>query len=424
MTKQIQPGVTVTTISTKKFKTIRILVRFTTRHSAKTAAARTLLTSLLETNSLHFPTQTALSKELAALYGASFGINVAKKGNLHQVNVSMNVVNGNYVGDENLFTQVLSFLKEILFSPNITNERFDEQTFQLEQENLMAYLGSLEEDKQTWASLQVQELYFADDVDQKIPSFGTMAGVRECTATSLVATYQSMLQEDQVDIFVVGDISANEVEQAFESWDWPKTERVHPEIFSEFDVTNVIREKTVIEPVVQAKLNLAYHLDVYYDDVFRFPAMVFNGLFGGFSHSKLFLNVREKESLAYYASSNLDLFRGMVTVQTGIDSKNRNRVLKLIHEQLDALKRGEITPLELQQTKERIKTQYYLGKDYAQNLMEKVYYEAWLPKAKKSEEQWLEELAAVTKEDVQQLANRLSLQAIFFLEGEDEHGEA
>lgn len=424
MTKQIQPGVTVTTISTKKFKTIRILVRFTTRHSAKTAAARTLLTSLLETNSLRFPTQTALSKELAALYGASFGINVAKKGNLHQVNVSMNVVNGNYVGDENLFTQVLSFLKEILFSPNITNERFDEQTFQLEQENLIAYLGSLEEDKQTWASLQVQELYFADDVDQKIPSFGTMAGVRECTATSLVATYQSMLQEDQVDIFVVGDISANEVEQVFESWDWPKTERVHPEIFSEFDVTNVIREKTVIEPVVQAKLNLAYHLDVYYDDVFRFPAMVFNGLFGGFSHSKLFLNVREKESLAYYASSNLDLFRGMVTVQTGIDSKNRNRVLKLIHEQLDALKRGEITLLELQQTKERIKTQHYLGKDYAQNLMEKVYYEAWLPKTKKTEEQWLEELAAVTKEDVQQLANRLSLQAIFFLEGEDEHGEA
>ncbi|WP_313627851.1 EF-P 5-aminopentanol modification-associated protein YfmF [Enterococcus italicus] len=424
MTKQIQPGINVTTISTKKFKTIRILIRFTARHTAKAASARTLLTSLLETNSLHFPTQTALSKELAALYGASFGINVAKKGNTHQVNVAMNVVNGEYVGDKQVFIQALSFLQEILFSPNQQNGQFDTQTFTLEKENLMAYLASIEEDKQMWASLQLQELFFEQDQDQKVPSFGTISGVKACTAESVVKTYESMMNEDQIDMFVVGDISAAEVEAGFATWDWPKTSRVHPEIITDFQTSNIIREKQVTEPVSQAKLNIAYHLDVTYDSTLRFPAMVFNGLFGGFSHSKLFLNVREKESLAYYASSNLDLFRGMVTVQTGIDSTNRNRVLQLIHEQLEALKTGDITELELQQTKERIKTQYYLGQDYAQNLIEKAYYEQWLPKTKKTEEQWLQALAAVTKESIQQVAQRLSLQAIFFLEGEDEHGEA
>ena len=86
---------------------------------------------------------------------------------------------------------------------------------------------------------------------------------------------------------------------------------------------------------------------MYYDEPERFALMVFNGLFGGFPHSKLFMNVREKESLAYYASSSVDTFRGFMSVQTGIDEKNRNQVLRLIHEQLESLRNGEITDLEL-----------------------------------------------------------------------------
>ena len=57
-------------------------------------AKRTLLTSLLETTSLAYPTQTAFSSQLAELYGASFGMNVNKRGNLHQINAAMSFVNG------------------------------------------------------------------------------------------------------------------------------------------------------------------------------------------------------------------------------------------------------------------------------------------------------------------------------------------
>ncbi len=84
---------------------------------------------------------------------------------------------------------------------------------------------------------------------------------------------------------------------------------------------NIVKERQVREPIVQAKLNLAYQTNVYYDEPERFALMVFNGLFGGFPHSKLFMNVREKESLAYYASSSVDTFRGFMSVQTGIDEK-------------------------------------------------------------------------------------------------------
>lgn len=421
MALELQNGVHLHVLPTKKYKTNRIFLRFTARHEKTAAAKRTLLTSLLETNSKNYPTQTALSSRLAELYGASFGINVGKRGNLHQVNVGMTIVNGNYVQDQQVFKEAVAFLNEILFFPNVQEDAFDEGTFRIEKENILAYLKSIGEDKQTYASLKIQQLFFGSDPDQKTPSFGTVEDLEKLTAKDLYQTYQKMMTEDQIDIFVVGDITENEAAEAFNQLTFPKTERVHPEIFYTQERKQVIAEEIEREPVVQAKLNLGYHVPIYYDDRRRFALMVFNGLFGGFPHSKLFMNVREKASLAYYASSNFDSFRGLMTVQTGIDGKNRERVLGLIHQQLISLQKGEITEEELAQTKAMLKNQYLLSLDNPQSLIEINYLDSWMPQTKLSEEEFLQRLAAVTKEEVQGVADELELQAVFFLDGENEH---
>lgn len=416
--ERLQPKITLEVIPTTKYKTIRLFVRFTNRHTAKSATTRTLLTSLLETNSKEYPTQTSLSKKLAELYGASFGINVAKKGNLHQVNVGMTLVNGKYVADDTLLTEGLQFLQSILFDPNVAQEAFDQETFHLEKENMIAYLESISEDKQTYASLKLQELYFSEDPEQKVPSFGDVDILRQLTAQDVYQAYQEMLAHDQIDIMVVGDVEEQVVYDAVASWPFSTTERVHPEIYTDIHVSNIVKEQIVREPITQAKLNLAYRSGVFYEDLDRMALTVFNGIFGGFPHSKLFTNVREKASLAYYASSSLDTFRGMVTVQTGIDSKNRERVMHLIHEQLVAIQNGEISDMELTQTKEMLKNQFLLSQDYVQTLIEQHYLATWLPKTKRSEDEVIRMIMAVTKQEVQHVAKKLSLQAVFCLEGE------
>ena len=292
MAIQLQPGIQLTVIPTEKYKTIRTFLRFSAPHSKQTAAKRTLLTSLLETNSLHYPDQTDLSAKLADLYGASFGLNVGKKGNLHQINVALSLVNGKYIGNDEVFTEGMNFLKEILFYPNIKENTFDQETFRLEKDNLIAYIKSLYEDKQTMASLRLQELYFSEDANQKVPSFGTYQHLEQVTAQELVETYQAMLHHDQIDIFVVGDITEDQVKAAFATWEFPQTKRQHPEIFYKQPASATIKEEVIHEPVTQAKLNLGYQTSVYYGDSRRFALMIFNGLFGGFPHSKLFLNVR------------------------------------------------------------------------------------------------------------------------------------
>lgn len=417
MVYQLAEGVNLHVLPTKQYKTIRIFIRFTARLQQEVITKRSLLSSMLETNSLNYPDQTKLSAKLAELYGASFGLSVRKKGNLHWLNVGISFVNGEYVNDPNLFSQAVDFLKEVLFYPNIKNRQFDQLTFDLEKNNLRLYLESLKEDKQTFASYALQELYFENSPEQKIPSSGVVEEIDKITARSLAAYYQEMMANDQIDIFVVGDVDPDKAAEAVGQLPFEPRETAHPELFYTQPQVNIVKERQVREPIVQAKLNLAYQTNVYYDEPERFALMVFNGLFGGFPHSKLFMNVREKESLAYYASSSVDTFRGFMSVQTGIDEKNRNQVLRLIHEQLESLRNGEITDLELAQTKAMLRNQYLLSLDSPQAAIEASFLDSWLPETKLSDEEWLKRMESVTIKEIQQVAEQIELQAIFFLAG-------
>lgn len=417
MVYQLAEGVNLHVLPTKQYKTIRIFIRFTARLQQEVITKRSLLSSMLETNSLNYPDQTKLSAKLAELYGASFGLSVRKKGNLHWLNVGISFVNGEYVNDPNLFSQAVDFLKEVLFYPNIKNQQFDQLTFDLEKNNLRLYLESLKEDKQTFASYALQELYFENSPEQKIPSLGVVEEIDKITARSLAAYYQEMMANDQIDIFVVGDVDPDKAAEAVGQLPFEPRETAHPELFYTQPQVNIVKERQVREPIVQAKLNLAYQTNVYYDEPERFALMVFNGLFGGFPHSKLFMNVREKESLAYYASSSVDTFLGFMSVQTGIDEKNRNQVLRLIHEQLESLRNGEITDLELAQTKAMLRNQYLLSLDSPQAAIEASFLDSWLPETKLSDEEWLKRMESVTIKEIQQVAEQIELQAIFFLAG-------
>lgn len=417
MVYQLAEGVNLHVLPTKQYKTIRIFIRFTARLQQEVITKRSLLSSMLETNSLNYPDQTKLSAQLAELYGASFGLSVRKKGNLHWLNAGISFVNGEYVNDPNLFSQAVDFLKEVLFYPNIKNHQFDQLTFDLEKNNLRLYLESLKEDKQTFASYALQELYFENSSEQKIPGLGVVEDLDKITASSLASYYQEMMANDQIDIFVVGDVDPDKAAEAVGQLPFESRETVYPDLFYTQPQVNIVKERQVREPIVQAKLNLAYQTNVYYDEPERFALMVFNGLFGGFPHSKLFMNVREKESLAYYASSSVDTFRGFMSVQTGIDEKNRNQVLHLIHEQLESLRNGEITELELSQTKAMLRNQYLLSLDSPQAAIEASFLDSWLPETRLSDEEWLKRMESVTIKEIQQVAEQIELQAIFFLAG-------
>lgn len=413
--KTLTSGVYLHLLPEKKYKTIRINIRFSQVLREDNSTLRTLLASVLETNAKNYPTQRHVSQVLADLYGASFGINVGKKGTRHIVTVSMNLVNDKFLTEKNITQKAISFLKEMLFAPNITNDLFHEETFLREKENLLSYLKSVYEDKQTYSSLELQKLYFKDPA-QGIPSFGLKEQLEKVMNAQLVEAYNEMIEEDKVDILVVGDVTEEEMVSLFSEFPFKEREEAIEKVTYQQEFSPVIREKQERQEISQAKLNLAYRVKSSSVSEDYFTAVIFNGLFGGFPHSKLFLNVREKESLAYYASSSLDTFRSYLSVQTGIEGKNRDHVLHLITEQLESLQRGEISDLELLQTKANLKNQFLMTQDSPQGQMELYFRQVFLNECI-TEEMWLKKLEAVTVEDVSQYAKDVRLESIYFLEG-------
>ncbi|MFD1392260.1 EF-P 5-aminopentanol modification-associated protein YfmF [Lacticaseibacillus jixianensis] len=410
---QLTTGVYLNVLSTAQFKTTRIAVHFIAPAHAETFAARTLLTSVLETSSARYPTQAALSAALEALFGASFGIGVAKDGSTHRVTATLNLV-ADQLAQAPLLEQGFALLREVLLNPLLPEGDFSQSVFTREQKNLEDYLASLDEDRQLQANLATQRLYFEGNADQATPSFGTVDQLAQVTLGTLKATYQAMIARDQIEIVVLGNVTDEQVEPLAQQLGFAQRPAV-PLALSYRPPAAALREQTAFAHVNQAKLNLAYLAPSTLYGREHFANIVMNELFGGSPLSLLFTNVREKASLAYYANSNFDPFRQYLVVQTGIDGASRARVQTLIEAQLAKVAGGAFSDALLAQIKEGLLNARQAAYDSPRFLARQEFLHALAAAHQPGYAAFAAAITAVTKQEVMNAAQALKLQAVYFL---------
>ncbi|WP_278744999.1 EF-P 5-aminopentanol modification-associated protein YfmF [Ligilactobacillus agilis] len=418
MQVQIVPGVTLDFIASKQFKTSRINLTFVTAAvSKKTVALRTLIANMLEVSSQKYPDQKAISDQLAFLYGATFGTSVNRRGNLHLVNFEMRVVNDHYLKEkQQLLTEAINFLQELIFNPLVTNQAFDQAMFTLQQKNLIAYLESIKDNKQAYALQKLQQAYFEDPVHQ-IPPYGDKENLAALTAAECYAYYQEMLAHDEVIITLSSDFASDEVLTAIAQL------KFTPRTVGKYQLTykQTARNKLVAyeeqQDLNQSKLDLAYHFPVEYRGKYHYAALVFNALFGGSALSKLFTNVREKASLAYYANSSFDSLRQVLFVQTGIQADKKQQVLDLIEQQLAALVAGDVEAQLLANIKQELITDYEIRQDSQATALIQATMDQ-LSQSKVTASEWKAAIMAVSVADVQAVAALAKLEVSYFLKGQ------
>lgn len=413
---EITKGVHLHFIQSEKFKTNKIKVRFSAPMSEKTIAGRVLTASMLETSNALYPTSQSFREKLANLYGANFSTSLSRRGLVHYLDINLSFVRDQFLSRKNVLTdEILDFLKASLFSPLSNGNAFDAKTFEIEKKNVLTDLEAEIENHFYHAHRKLNDLFY-DLSEMRIPRVGTVELVEKETAESSFATFQQMLKEDQVDFFFIGNF--NEIAIRDKIQDFHFAEREQPlELMYQQSYSNVTRENLEQREVHQSIIELAYHFSAQYGDSEHLPLIVLNGLLGGFAHSKLFVNVREKESLAYTISSNFDIFSGLMRIYAGIDRANRTKTIALINRQILDLKRGNFTDDELEQTKKMLKNSILLAQDRQNTLIERAYMSAVLGKKFLSLEAWLESLENVRKNEVIKAAQQLKLQAIYFMEG-------
>lgn len=414
---ELVKGVNLNIIPSKQFKTTRIFISFIKNiESKKELAERALLANYLEMCSQNYPTQIDIARKLSQMYGASFGSSVDRRGNYQLINFSIDYIESKYLaGNEDLLSEVIEFLKEIIFNPLRVgeNKNFDEETFTRQKNNTITYLKSIKEDKQAYATAKLRKLYFDNEI-QQVPSFGESEDVEKLTISDVMDAYQKMLNTDRVEVMISGDVNTDEVVNKFSVLPF----KVRNISRASMSYTQEIKQEIVTqideEPLSQSKFDMAFRLPVVYRGDLHYAALVFNSLFGGSALSLLFTVVREKMSMAYYANSNFDPFRQLLVVQTGISYTNKDKVQELILEQLERLRKGDFEDELLEQNKNNLISSYISRLDSQTSALLRAQSAA-LTGINVTVEEWLDNLQSVTKDDVMKVAKMVELQATYML---------
>lgn len=412
---KLRDGVMVHFIESQKYKTQRIKFRFSGPLDKKTIAGRVIIAYLLEAANSIYPKSKDFRKHLAGLYGATFDTTISKKGAVHILDIDMSYLAPQYVGGKDLTLEILSFLYQALFKPLTKGDGFEERFFTLEKENIINYLETETEDNFYQSNLAINRLFFQSET-LSLPRQATIELVSAETPQSTFRIFKKMLSEDRIDVFFLGNMDQDAAIRTLETFDLQDRK---PQLEYQIDqgLSNITPKLTEVKQANQSILQQAYYAPAVYGEDDYFSLMVLNGLLGGFAHSKLFVNVREKEGLAYTIGSQYDSMTACLKVYAGIDKTELKRAMKLIHQQLLGLKQGQFSQRDLDKTKLALKNNIRLSEDRQANLIEQRYLSEILNQANFSIDNWLTGVDNVSKESVIAIAAKVKLQALYFMEG-------
>lgn len=415
-------GCTLHVTNTDKFKTKVISIKLRQDLSRKTTTIRSLLAMCLLGGTAKLPGMQKLSIALDELYGASMATNVSSKGKAQIIHLTSTFVDDLYlVENEGLFEKQLSLLHDILFDPYLVDGVFSEEYVSLKKRELKERLQALKDDKYSYALDRTMALMGENDY-LGISGVGYLEDIDAIQAADLYAYFQQCLANDTIDIYAVGHFTDEQISLFSKYFDFNKRKRSYLSCYTFKSPRADILDICEKQAITQSKLNLGFtcQTDFLSED---HPAMtIFNGLFGAFSHSRLFKTVREANSLCYYISSSYDAFNGIVLVSSGIEAKQAQHVRELVLKELQDIQNGHIDPQELAITKMMFENSLRKSQDEAGNIIYMKYNRDLAGKTENNEA-YLEKLLAVEAEDVIRVARKMKLDTIFLLEGAGEDGD-
>lgn len=420
--RELFPGVWLRTVHTNKFKSAYLSVTMLTPLDQAAVGANAMIPAVLRRGTAVHPDMESLSAALDELYGGAIEPAIRKKGETQCVGFVASFLDDSYtLKGEKILESAAALLGELLLNPHTQDGHFDVDYVEGEKQNLIDRIRGQINDKRTYATQRlVQEMcqHEAFGVDK----LGDEDSVAKITPDSLWQRYQQLLKEACIEVYYCGSASPERVEEAMRaalSALPVNSERTMPECDIRITAGDKPRVVEQALDVTQGKLALGFRTggQTCWDE--SYPALTMcNAIFGGTTLSKLFMNVREKLSLCYYASSMMEKQKGLVIVSSGIEFDKYQTAKEEILAQLEAVRRGEIEDWELEGARRTL-----IGGHMATLDDQGRQEEFWLGQTVAGLDTTIEELAAqfetVTREQVAQSAQKLELDTIYFLKGKE-----
>ena len=420
---ELMPGVFLSHLRSDKFKTACMSVTLLTQLRRETAAMNAVIPFVLRRGTTRYSDMEQLSRRMDELYGAAVEPVVRRIGEIQCIGFYGSFPEPDYLpGGEALLGDTCALMAQLLLDPVTRGGLLLPQYVDSEREKLLDIIRSRMNDKRSYALTRcIEEMCCYEDF--AVSRFGSESEAENIHYKKLTRHYRELIQTCPVEIFYCGKTDFKAVSAAMRD-----AFSAMPRGEIDYDIGTYLRMNAVEDhirfveeemDVTQGKLVLGFRLGECMEEP-DIPALyVFNAVYGSGATSKLFMNVREKLSLCYYASSAVYLHKGIMLVSSGIEFDKLDAARDEILAQLDSVRRGEITDDELRSAKKSVASDLRAVQDSIGEL--EGFY---LSQALDGLDYGPAELAAlaedVTKEDVQAIAESIECDLIYFLKGSGE----
>ena len=414
--KKIADGIYLNFIAIDKLKTNYLDVNFITKLNKETASLNALIPRVLKRGTVKYPTMAEINEELENLYAAGIYGSVYKNGENQIVRFTAHMLDNSYtIDDTDILASSLDMLDQIIFQPKLENGVFVESYVDGEKSNLIDNINAVINDKTRYAVLRCQQEMCKDEAFGIAPS-GTVEDVQKITPQSLYAQYKKLLSESRIEIYYAGQ---GDIDWLCDKFTALFKNINHTDVQLEtvvIEKVDAVKEITEDQPVTQGKLSIGFRTGSLLTDENYYKFILFNEIFGGSPTCKLFVNVREKLSLCYYCHSIGEPVKGIMVVTSGIEVANKDLAQSEILLQLDNMKDGVITDEEITSAKNSIVNEYRTITDMS-NYLASWYFNSTIAGLTCTLEEAIDLINSLTKDDVVEIANRITLDTIYFLNG-------
>lgn len=404
-------------IQTNKFKTNLIAIMLTTKLDRENVTKNALIPAVLRRGTKTLKTQEEINKKLEEMYGASLDCGLDKTGDNQVLKFYIETVNDEFLpqNSEDMLKKSLEQIFEFVFNPYLENDGFKKEYVEQEKENLKQIIEGKIDNKARYALDRcIEEMY--KNQPYGLYKYGYIEDMKNINENNLYEYYKKIINNCKIDIFVSGIVDEELENIIKENENIKKLQDRIPE-YNKIEISAKKSEKeNYVQDsmeVTQGKLIIGMDLDVDNEDL-RYDIMIYNCIFGGSANSKLFQNVREKASLAYTASSSYYRFKNNIFINCGIEIKNYDKALEIIKQQIEDMKNGDFTEEEVENAKNGIIASIKTIDD-EQDTEITYFFSQELSNSKCNIEQYMNNIKAVTREKVIDIANKVSINTVYFL---------
>lgn len=421
-TKHLCDGVDLRILKDTKFKTNTLSLFFNIPLKRETVTKAALLPSVLKRGTEKYPKFKDMARHLAGMYSASCAAGVRMKGDGEVLYFTIEYIADAYIG-ESLSAMAADFLREFVFSPLLEDGGFVREYVESEKTNLKNAIEGLINDKKEYADVKCREAMFGKEGYGMFEA-GYAEDLDDITPHNLYEFYADILKNAKVDIFAGGTVSDDITDVIGKtllpmikprSAGYIKTEPAR-------SVRSEVQYITEEINVVQSKLSMGICCGIKPDSDDYYALMLGTCIFGGSPFSKLFNNVREKLSLAYYAASRTDRLKSVMIISSGIETENYRAAYDEIMVQLKKMQNGEITEAELDSAKKYLANGINSMKD-SMRTMEDYYLSQVIMGTEQSPDELLRRLSEVSIGEIKKVMSGLHLDTVYFLKGNSNGGE-